>query len=296
MSMIKTIVKQVYDVFPFKKEIFTLSKHFVSPSENIYKHLHFKGVFKVPVDNSHLFYLKHYGFQIENEIFWEGLQSKYERVAVGFWIKLAREAKVVFDVGANTGVYSLIAKSLNPESKVYAFEPINRVYTKLRENNELNGYDIVCVEKAASNKDGTATVYDPQTEHVIAVTVGRNMQPPEVKVTPITIETTRLDTFIKEQKINRLDLIKLDVETHEPEVLEGMGEYLDLYKPTILIEVLDDETGEKIEKVVRNRGYLYFNINDRTGTVRQTTNITKSDHFNYLLCTQDVARSLNLLP
>lgn len=67
----KSDLKQFYNIVPLKKQLFSYLKHFYSPSESVYKHLHFKGDFDVLIDEEHSFKLRHYGFQIENEIFWE---------------------------------------------------------------------------------------------------------------------------------------------------------------------------------------------------------------------------------
>lgn len=292
--LMKKLLKQAYDVVPLKKELFSFARHLWVPNEHIYRHLHFKGVFKVRVDEEHAFRMRHYGFLIENEIFWKGLQAGFEKVSMSLWIKLLQRSNIVFDVGANTGLYSLVTKALRPDARVFAFEPIRRVYTKLQENNALNGYDIMCVKKAASNANGKAIVYDTPTEHVLSVTVGKNLNSPEKKVIPTEVETIRLDTFIKEQQLDRLDLMKLDVETHEPEVLEGLGEYLARYRPTMLVEVLNDEAGRRVEQIVDGLEYLYFNVDDGAGSVRRAEHITKSDYYNYLLCDLNTAQMLGL--
>jgi FkbM family methyltransferase len=292
---VKELLKRLYKIIPFKRELFLIVRSLIKPSERIYKHLHFQGVFKVRVDDSHAFLLKHYGYQIENEIFWEGLAGGWERVSFGLWIKLAAEAKVVFDVGANTGVYALMAKAMNPSATVYAFEPMRRIYDKLQENNALNNFGIICVEKAASNRDGAAIVYDTQADHVISVTVGKNIHAPEVEVVETPIEVVRLDNFISQAKLERLDLMKIDVELHEAEVLEGFGSYFERFRPTLLIEIVADEVGERVEELVKGKGYLYFNIDEVSGSIRQEAHIRKSDYFNYLLCDNATAARLGLL-
>ena len=69
------------------------------------------------------------------------------------------------DIGANTGVYSLVTKTLNPNAKVIAFEPIQRTFEKLVYNNFINNYDIICEQTALSDKDGQGYIYDPDTVH-----------------------------------------------------------------------------------------------------------------------------------
>jgi len=290
----RQLVRSTYNILPFKREIFAVLRKFVGLKERHYKHLHFKGIFDVEIDEQHSFRMRHYGFELENSIFWEGIRGGWEKASVSLWIKLVSDAKVILDIGANTGVYSLIAKSLNPASTVLALEPIERVFEKLEANNALNGYDIVCLPIAASNANGTATVYDAGGEHVYSVTVNKNLASSDVAVIPTVIQTMRLDRLIEEQKLDRLDLLKIDVETHEPEVLEGLGDYLDQFRPTMLIEILNDEVGTRVEALVKGKDYLYFNIDETSQSVRHVQSITTSDYYNYLLCTDEVAKRLGL--
>jgi FkbM family methyltransferase len=291
----KQVIRSVYKKLPYKKPFFELLKNFVRPGENVYKHLHFEGDFRVQIDESHSFLIKHYGFELENALFWMGIRNGWEKTSISLWTKLVEKSDVIFDIGANTGVFSLIAKSLNPQSQVYAFEPVRRVFEKLADNNRLNDYDIVCFDDAISNTDGTATIYDTPTEHVYSVTVNKNLSAQGAEVIPTEIKVKRLDSLIEEMKIEKIDLMKIDVETHEPEVLEGFGKYLDKFKPTMLIEVLNDEVGEKIEAIVEGKDYLYFNLDEKSDSIRKVERITKSDYYNYLICSREVAKELSLL-
>lgn len=291
----KKLIKNIYEKVPFKKQLFTLAKGFYTPNERLYKHLHFRGEFTVRADKSHSFQMRHYGYELENELFWRGLENGWEHLSVSLWTKLARDASVIVDVGANTGIYSLITKSVNRSARVFAFEPVERVFQKLEINNRLNDFDIKCFQSALSNTDGAATIYDMPTEHIYSVTVGKNINAPEVAVIPTEIKVERLDTFIERNKIEKIDLLKIDVETHEAEVLEGMGKYLDEFRPTMLIEILNDEVGEGVEALVKDKGYLYFNLNEASGSIRLVETIRKSDYYNYLLCDRKIAEDLGLL-
>jgi FkbM family methyltransferase len=271
----KDLLHSIYNLLPFKKQLFTFLKKFWQPGENIFRHLSFKGVFTVQLKNNRSFKINHFGFIIENEIFWKGLDGGWEKESIGLWQKLCETSHVILDIGANTGVYSLIAKAVNPSSTVYAFEPVKRVFDKLQQNIRLNGFDIMAVEKAVSNSEGTAVIYDPQDEV-------------EQK-----IFTTTLDSFIRENNLTAIDLIKIDVETHEPEVLEGFSEYLMKFKPTLLIEILDDAIGKKIENIMRDSGYNYYNIDENAG-IRKVSSITKSDYFNFLLCPPETAARIGI--
>ncbi len=289
----KTLIKIIYNFIPFKREFYSFLKIIWKPNQSLYQHFHFKGVFKVDVGKSKNFLIKHHGYEIENEIFWAGLKNGWEKESIKLWIKLCETSQVVFDIGANTGVYSLVAKAVNPNINVYAFEPVSRVFAKLKENITLNKFDIVPIEKAVSNTDGTAIIYDTDSEHILSVTVNKNLSSPETKVIETQISTVSLNSFISQNNIKKVDLIKIDVETHEPEVLEGFSDYLIHFKPTLLIEILNNEVGEKVNKILQGLDYLYFNI-DEKGGIRQMDKITKSDFYNYLVCNYDIAVKLGL--
>ncbi|MEP7264072.1 MAG: FkbM family methyltransferase [Bacteroidota bacterium] len=289
--MLKDQVKNIYKLLPFKKQLFSTVKLFWKPSEPVLKHLHFTGTFKVNLDDQHSFRINHFGFQIENEIFWKGIRGGWEKLSMDIWIRLCADSSIVFDIGANTGVFALIAKSMNPKAEVFAFEPVQRVCDKLRKNIALNNYDIVAIDSAVSDKNGKAIIYDTPTDHILSVTVNKNLAPEDTTVIKTEIKTLTLNSFIKERNIGKIDLMKIDVETHEPEVLQGFSDYLSQYRPTMLIEILNDEVGAAVQRIVDGLGYLYFYIDEDNG-VRQMAKVTRQHHYNYLFCSPDVAKQL----
>lgn len=291
----KKLFKLFYELIPFKKVIFTGLKFFWVPPKHITQHLHFKSAIKIKVDDDASFSINHYGYLIENELFWHGLDNAWEKVSFKLWRELSRKADTIVDIGANTGVYALMSKAINPTAAIYAMEPVERVFKKLQDNIKLNNFDIIAISEAASNVDGAAIIFDiPDTEHTYSVTVNKNIYPTDVPVIQTTIQTIKLDTMVERYNIQRIDLMKIDVETHEPEVLEGYLKYIALHKPTMLIEVLNDEVGQKIEKIVTDLGYLYFNIDENAG-IKKVDHIQKSDYYNYLLCDSQTAANLSLI-
>jgi FkbM family methyltransferase len=292
---IKKILKDTYKIIPFKKQIFSFVKLFYKPSESIYRHLYFNGVFKVKTEGNKSFKIIHYGYQIENEIFWEGLENGFEKVSIDLWKKLSAHSNYILDIGANTGIFSLIAKSINNEAKIHAFEPIHFTCEILKKNIQLNHYQAECHEIALSNFCGTAEVFLPEDANMVySVTVNKNLNAIEQKTKKAIIDTTTLDDFIEKNNIPKIDLIKIDVETHEPEVLEGYQKYIKLHQPTILIEILNDEVGQKVQKLIHGIDYVFFNIDENKG-IRQVENITKSDYYNYLICDRNIAKQLDLI-
>ena len=164
-TKLKSILKSIYRAIPFKHQIYVLVRSIWRPPQRVYQHLHFVGTMKVKVDNQHSFRMRHYGYQLENEIFWNGIMNGWGKNSLRIWKKLVAQSDVIVDVGANTGVYALLAKTINPGADVYAFDPVDRVFEKLLHNVSLNNYDITCIKKAASNSSGYARIYDTNSEH-----------------------------------------------------------------------------------------------------------------------------------
>lgn len=279
--MLKKIVKKLYQIIPFKRKLYVFLNSFLNFPQNIYKHLHFKGEIKVEVDESRGFKMNHYGYQVENDVFWSGLYGSWERVSLKLWTLLCEKSTVIVDVGANTGIYSLLAKTVNINSIVYAFEPIERVYLKLVQNIELNDFRITPINEALSDQNGKAIVYDTNAEHTYSVAVNKNLNQSGIESIEREINIKRLDSFIKKNNIQRIDLMKIDVETHEAEVLEGMGVFLERFKPHLLIEILDDEIASNVERILNGLGYQYFEIDEQAG-ISAKNHINVGSSRNYL--------------
>jgi FkbM family methyltransferase len=277
MILMKRGLKTIYSLIPFKREAFTILKKIWIPKESIYKHLHFKGEFQVQVEESRSLRLYHPGNYVENGIFWNGILNDYEKESLKLWIKLCKRSTTILDIGANSGIYSLLAKTIAPKSNVYAFEPHQYFYSLLKRNNDLNKFDINCIDKAVSDNDGTVVLEDFTGT-----------------VPSLTFESITLDSFISGNNIPRIDLIKIDVERHEPQVLAGFSKCLNKFRPAMIIEILDQDIADKIGRMVANLDYLFFNINE-DGQIRQTSKIEKSDSYNYLLCNKEIAISIGLI-
>jgi FkbM family methyltransferase len=199
------------------------------------------------------------------------------------WMALSQKAAVVFDVGANTGVYSLVAAAMNPAAHVYGFEPLTCFFEQYDRNCRLNGFDIHAYKVAVSDETGVGTMCG------WTLGKGNEASAPASEL----VATRRLDSLIDACGLHRVDLVKIDVEGHEPEVLQGMGPFLEKFRPTLLIEVLSDDAGERLEAALGDLGYLYFDLDD-AGPPRLSRRIRTSSHWNYLICQPGVAETLGL--
>jgi FkbM family methyltransferase len=234
------------------------------------------------------FLLQNPGFTtIENEIFWFGLEKGWEKISMKLWIELVKNSDTILDIGANTGVYSLVAATVNNHAKVYAFEPVKRTSHILKQNLALNPHlKIQLVEKAVSNVVSVAEFYDLPTESQYSASLNSEMLASFPNRVSYEVETIRLDSF-SELNNQKIDLIKLDVEMHEPEAIEGMIEMIKKNKPTILIEILTNEIGVRIEQLLNDLGYNFYEI-DEINPPCKVKNLRKSAHYNFLLIQKEL--------
>ena len=260
---IKKFLKSVYSVIPFKQKIFLIGRAIGIGNTSFYKKLKFKGTFSVNIDGSKV-KLLNTGGSIENELFWKGIKNTVESDTLWIWIILSRHSKVILDIGANTGIYALISKSLNPSSAVFAFEPSEKTFQVLKKNCALNGYDIIAEQIALSNTNGKVPFYDlyedNQTSASLSADKLKNASWYKGRINEYEVESITLQNYIARKKIHAIDLMKIDVELHEPEVLEGCGDFLNQFQPILIVEILTPEVAERIGKLLPPSQYCMYHL------------------------------------
>lgn len=302
----KKVLRKIYRQFPFKEPIILVLRWLGIGgliSTKLKSYLVFEGAFNVKVDEQSFQLINGYGREIEAAIFWGGLE-KFEGTSILWWKLLAKKSRVIVDVGANTGIYSLLAQSVNPNAKILAFEPIKRVYDKLASNIALNQNPstspIRAYSIALSDYDGKGLMYDLPVEHMYTASLNKDIHAErgnQMQACTESVLVSRLDNFLSEHNFGGLDLMKIDVESHEPEVLRGAGELLARYHPSLIVEIWDNKVGSAVEEVLRACDYLYFAINDASTELRPhiTNDFPEAGFINYLIVTKRVALEIGLL-
>jgi len=139
-----------------------------------------------------------------------------------------KPGNVVIDVGANIGMYTLLAtKLVGNVGKVYSFEPDPISFSNLKRNVlENNIENVVLINKAASSKTGTSKLSISPSQNQ-ATRMKNYLIKDEINSKKYTvIETVSLDDFF-ENKSKKVDVIKMDIEGSEFEALKGMKNLID---------------------------------------------------------------------
>jgi FkbM family methyltransferase len=217
-----------------------------------------------------------------NYLYWLGA---YEPETLGVFTQLARTASVIFDIGAAEGLYSIFAAATNPAARIHAFEPFANAANAATRNFGLNGEVCRNVElhrMALGAEDGVATLYvasesGGNSSLNPAFRAGHGEQPTDVR---------RGDSFVAAEGIERLDLLKIDTESTEPNVLRGLNASLERHHPHIVCEVLAGRTEAELMELLAPLGYRFWSITSN-GLERREQIVGDSRFFNYLFTTAD---------
>jgi FkbM family methyltransferase len=147
---------------------------------------------------------------------------------VAGWVRRLRPDDLFLDIGANAGIFSLIANDHVTRGKVFAFEPNPNLYEDLRYNIRLNGAKRVTPLNAAiSERTGTFTLFhNPWHSGGGALqlgALGKRPSPETEAYTVLAIAPKHLDAMLDEARRRRV-CMKIDVEGHELAVLRGLRE------------------------------------------------------------------------
>lgn len=284
-TILYTIAIRLYKKLPFKKQICTILKTLNIKINKFYKDFRFEGVFKIRVESNLIFLMNNYGGNIENETFWKGLFTTFEKEVGWLWKDICKKSNVIFDIGANTGIYSLTAKTVNQSSKIFAFEPSNNTFHKLKYNIVLNKYDIDCFQIALSNCNGKHTLYDSFDTNQTSASMSNKMHKmwENFELNAYEIETQTLDYFVQKNNVTTIDLIKLDVEMFEPEVIEGFSQEILNLKPIIFIEILSAEVGDKLMNLLKNH-FAYYHLDEKYSIIKKAKLEPIAYKWNYIIC------------
>lgn len=123
------------------------------------------------------------------------------------------EQWTIVDCGANVGLFSLFLRRAN---RIIAIEPNPSTNKRLARNFEFNGLNGTVIEAAVSSLDGTAKMNFGRVPSVLA----------QIGSSGSEVRCLSLDSILERQGVNSVDLLKLDVEGHEIEALEGCEQAL----------------------------------------------------------------------
>lgn len=195
--------------------------------------------------------------------FWNGFE-KFEYTSI--FIKLISKVNVFFDIGANIGYYTVLAKKFNKDVRCYAFEPANGPYHFLLQNIKINKLSDVKIEKIAlSDQEGFIKFFEVENrkyrfiKYNLAGEGHTGKENKNSKFKTLDVKTCTLDNYYSNSGLTDLDLIKMDTEGTEDLILSNSRIILEKIKPIIICETLFNKIEDKLENLLLPYGYEFYN-------------------------------------
>ncbi|MFT6827463.1 MAG: FkbM family methyltransferase [Bacteroidia bacterium] len=232
--------------------------------------------------------------------YYKGLSELNE---LRLFVKIIAKTKVFYDVGANVGLYSILAEKSNKKAQIYAFEPDPFINNRFLVNSEINGCTNISVFKVAiGDKRDSVKFYIPKEN--INTTTSSILKSqlsgfyPGMDIDEIDVAVNSIDGLIEHEKFPIPDLIKLDVECNELNAFIGMNKLIENHKPIILAELFNDKVKlkqnpkleselvfgytDKIQQRLDDHGYSFYLLG-HSGILFVPSLEVSCDTFNYLL-------------
>lgn len=207
---------------------------------------------------------------LARKVVW-GNMTTWETTSLRVWSDLCRDASLVLDVGAYSGIYSLIA-CVDGASTVIAIEPNPSVLASLENNIRANGLTsrITVVPKGVSDTPGFAQLHIP-TDTTAASFTGTGEGP--------DVALTTIDAIVEHRQV---DLMKLDVEGWEPAAIRGARQTLLRDHPPLLMECLTRESFDNLDALVASLGYTSVQHMSAGGARAVDNWVEEPGHWNFL--------------
>lgn len=173
----------------------------------------------------------------------------------------SRYEPVVFDIGSNIGAFTSWMARTRPESKVYAFEPQRIVFYLLCANMAINNlHNVYCYNMAFGDSDSKIKFIEPNYDSPADFgTFSLVNDTINAKSESLIIDMYKLDSFVKEYQIEKIDLIKIDVEGMDLKVLHGAKNSIKKHRPVIFVEYCNEygSIHEQIKSFLDEYNYQY---------------------------------------
>jgi len=144
--------------------------------------------------------------------------------------------QVIFDVGANVGTWTLLAKTLFPQTQIHAFEPLSQHTEEFRQaTRALGGVHLHYIGLGSQPARTVMKVTDfSDASSLLPLTETGKKQWHLEQVAEVPIQIERLDDWVAQHRLPTPDLVKLDVQGFELEVLRGAEKTLARTKAVLL--------------------------------------------------------------
>lgn len=198
--------------------------------------------------------------------------GRYEPNEFCLLSRLLKPGMTFIDIGANMGLFTLFAASrVGAAGRVVTIEPSTREMQILKDNVERNALgNVKLYPMALSDRASEAELLVARLQNSGHNTLGAFGYNTALDHRE-EVRTLRLDELVQSEKLDRVDVIKMDIEGGELAALRGAGETLERFRPVVLIELSDralqhqSSTSAEVLALLAQHGYRFFGFAVDTG-------------------------------
>ncbi len=206
------------------------------------------------------------GNEVFRALFVRGIYDPNVVVAIN---ALLPKDGVFIDVGANMGYCSLLAdRIVGEDGKIFAIEPSERDFLRLLDNVSINKLrNINSYRLVISDKEGEALVSIAPEERSALNTVATEFNYKGIeKIKTEKVPSTTIDIFVDKEGLDKIDVIKMDIESSELSALKGAKNSIEKYRPAIILGFNKNAfktnhiSCEEIEKILSEHRYIIYSL------------------------------------
>jgi FkbM family methyltransferase len=165
--------------------------------------------------------------------------------------------RIILDIGANIGLFTLYAARAAPQARIFALEPFPATFARLLTTVHDHHLEprVTCLNYAATGAPGIRTMRDVATP-----SQRRSLTSPATAIPGIQVRGKALDQIFDENSLRRVDLLKMDIEGSEYEVLLATPEKVLAQVRRIALEYHGDSAPYSKEQIFQHLDQTGFRL------------------------------------
>ncbi len=205
--------------------------------------------------------------------------GEYETDTNNVLEKYIKPDDVVIEAGANIGSETLLIARMLKQGRIYAFEPNPYTFERLKINASINElHNISAFDYALGESDTTIQFNIYPKNFCNSGMSSKYMETSNTR--KIDVTQKKLDSFLKENNINKVDFIKMDIQGAEMDMIAGAAETIARHKPTIFTEACEPYNDTKVLfDTLKNAGYNVYLIGEHQTTLMSSISDVKDGNW-----------------